>query len=433
MLNNTITPIEERAEQGVRPTPDCRGDCQEEAVEARPARLATINVTDWKQEQKEDPVLYQVAKHLRAPRETFKAALHKVLDKKPTATYVKAKEQLLIKNGLLYQKTRQGQADEIVFLFVVPQRHRGTALDGCHQEAAHQGQHHSTALMQECFWWPGMTQDLRNCIKKCGHCRKYEAAPPVAPMKPLACSGPGELLHVDFTSIEETVPLKEDPVIRNVLVLQDHFSKYIVSYVVKDQTARTAAETLRNGYFGLFGAPAYLVSDQGKAFTGHVITHLCELYGVQKLRTLPYHAQTNGQVERMNQTIIHMIGKLEEDRKACWSKHLPEILLAYNATHSTVTRYSPYYLLFGRQPRISLDYLFPTLCDSPHQIKMEVSVVAMQKRLKEAFTVARHLTSEEVARQCRYYDCKAGAVALQPGDVVMVHTDGFVGKRKVKD
>ena len=287
--------------------------------------------------------------------------------------------------------------------------------------------------MQECFWWPGMTRDLRNCIRKCGRCRKYEAAPPVVPMKPLACSGPGELLHVDFTSIEETVPHKEDPVICNVLVLQDHFSKYIVVYVVKYQTAHTAAETLRNGYFGLFGAPAYLVSDQGKAFMGHVIMHLCELYGVQKLRTSPYHAQTNGQVERMNQTIICMIGKLEGDRKACWSKHLPELLLAYNATRSTVTRYSPYYLLFGRRPRIPVDYLFPTLHDSPHQTKMEVSVVAMQKRLKEAFTVARCLTSEEVARQCHYYDRKAGAVALQPGDVVMVHTNGFVGKQKVKD
>ena len=64
---------------------------------------------------------------------------------------------------------------------------------------------------------------------------------------------------------------------------------------------------------------------------------------------------------------------------------------------------------------------------------MEVSVAAMQKRLKEAFTMARHLTSEEVARQCRHYARKAGAVALQPGDVVMVRTNGFVGKRKVKD
>ena len=252
-------------------------------------------------------------------------------------------------------------------------------------------------------------------------------------MKPLACSGPGELLHVNFTSIEETVPLKEDPVICNVLVLQDHFSKYVVAYVVKDQTTSTATETLRNGYFGLLGAPAYLVSDQGKAFTGHVITHLCKLYGVQKLRTSPYHAQTNGQVERMNQRIIRMISKLEEDRKACWLEHLPELLLAYYATCSAVTGYSPYYLLFSRRPRIPVDYLFPTLHDSPHQTKMEVSVVAMKKRLKEAFTVARHLTSGEVARQCHYYDRKAGAVALQPGDIVMVHTIGFVGKRKVKD
>ena len=433
VLDNAITPIEEHAEQGVRPVPDCKKGSQEVTVEARPARLATTNVTDWKQEQKEDPVLYQVSKHLRVPRETFKAALHKVLDKKATATYVMVKEQLLIKNSLLYWKTQQGQADETVFQFVVPQRHRSATLDGCHREAAHQGQRHSATLMQECFWWPGMTRDLRNHIKKCSHCRKYEAAPPVAPMKPLACSGPGELLHVDFTSIEETVLLKEDPVIHNVLVLQDHFSKYVVAYVVKGQTACTAAKTLRIGYFRLFGAPAYLVSDQGKAFTGHVITHLCELYGVQKLRTSPYYAQTNGQVDRMNQTIIHMIGKLEEDRKACWSEHLPELLVVYNATRSAVTGYSPYYLLFGSRPRIPVDYLFPTLCDSPHQTKMEVSVAAMQKRLKEAFAVARCLTSEEVARQCRYFDCKAGAVALQPGDVVMLRTDCFVGKQKVKD
>ena len=261
--------------------------------------------------------------------------------------------------------------------------------------------------------------------------RSFKATPPVAPLRPLTCSGPGELLHVDFTSIEETVPLPEEPVIRNVMVMQDHFSKYVVAYVVKDQTACTATETLRNGYFGLFGAPTYLISNQGKAFTGHLISNLCELYGVQKLRTSPYHA--NGQVERMNQMIIRMIGKLEQDKKARWSEHLPEMLAAYNGTHSAVTGYSPYFLLFGRKSRMPVDCLFPTLRDSPHQAKMEVSVVAMEKRLKEAFAVARHLISQEAARQRRYYDRKAGAVALQPGDVVMVRADGFVGKWKVKD
>ena len=124
----------------------------------------------------------------------------------------------------------------------------------------------------------------------------------------------------------------EQPEIKHILVIQDHFSKYIVAYVVKNETAETAATALRSGYFSLFGAPAYLVSDQGSAFTGHVIQHLCKLYGVSKLQTTPYHTQTNGQVERMNQTIIRMIGKLEEDKKVRWSQHLPELLLAYNAT-----------------------------------------------------------------------------------------------------
>ena len=132
VLDNAITPIKEHAEQGVQPSPDCQDVCQEEVVGARPARLATTNVTDWKQEQKEDPVLYQVVKHLRVPCEMFKAALHKALDKKATTAYVEAKEQLLIKNGLLYCKTWQVLANEIMFQFIVPQRHWSATLDGCH-------------------------------------------------------------------------------------------------------------------------------------------------------------------------------------------------------------------------------------------------------------------------------------------------------------
>ena len=420
VLDNYITPLNERAEQGVRHNLDNQGAGQGVTVEARPARLATTNITNWKLEQQKDPILYQAVKHRRASREVFKEALLKVTDRKAVSAYVKSKDQLVMRNSLLYWQSKLEQTGETVLQFVVPQIHRNAALDGCHREVAHQGQSHSLSLMQEQFWWPGMARDLRNCIRRCSRCKKFEAAPPMAPLRPLACSGPGELLHVDSTSIEETVPLCEEPVIRNVMVMQD-------------QMARTAAETLRNGYFGLFGAPTYLVSDQGKAFTSHLITNLCELYGVQKLRTSPYHAQMNGQVERMNQTIICMIGKLEQDKKARWSEHLPEMLAAYNGTRSAVTGYSPYFLLFGRKARMPVDCLFLTLRDSPHQARMEVSVAAMQKRLKEAFGVVRHLTSQEAARQRRYYDRGVGAVALQPGDIVMVRADGFVGKRKVKD
>ena len=272
-----------------------------------------------------------------------------------------------------------------------------------------------------------------NKVKNCTHCKKYEGILPIAKLQKLPCSGPGELLHIDFTTIEETIGLHEEPVIRNVLVMQDHFSKHVVAYVVKDQKAKTAAEALRSRYFGLFGAPAYLLSDKGKSFTTTVVEDLCTLYGVKKLRTSSYHAQTNGQVECMNQRLIRLIGKLDEDRKACWSKHLPELLMAYNSTHSVVMGYSPHFLLFGRRPRIPVDYLFPTLQDMPHKSKLEESVALHQKRLKEAFAMARQLTSEEAVRQQRHYDCRAGAVTLQPGDVVIIRTDRFVGKCKVKD
>ena len=128
-----------------------------------------------------------------------------------------------------------------------------------------------------------MSKELINWVKFCERCMKFEAAPPKAKLQPLPCSGPGEFLHIDCTSIEESVDLQEKPVLQNVLLLQDHFSKFVVAYVVKDQTALTAACTLRYGYFALFGVPAYLVSDQGKAFTSQVVKDLCKLYGVQKL------------------------------------------------------------------------------------------------------------------------------------------------------
>ena len=77
------------------------------------------------------------------------------------------------------------------------------------------------------------------------------------------------------------------------------------------------------------------------------INEMCKILGVKKLWAMPYHSQTNGLVERSHQTIMRMIGKLGEDKKATWPGHLPEIAHTYNATQSAVTGYSPHYLLFG--------------------------------------------------------------------------------------
>ena len=151
VLNNAITPLNERAEQGVRPDPDNQEAGPEVTIGVRPARLATTNITVgyWLYQQQEDPVLYQVVKHRKASRETFKKALLKVTDRKAVSAYAKSKDQLVMKNGLLYWQSKQEQTQETVLQFVVPQIHRNAALDGCHREAAHQGQSRSLSLMQE--------------------------------------------------------------------------------------------------------------------------------------------------------------------------------------------------------------------------------------------------------------------------------------------
>ena len=87
ILDNAIMPLAERAKQGVRPNPDNQKPGQELTVGARPARLATTNITNWKLEQQEDPVLYQVVKHRKASQETFKEALLKVTDSLETLSW----------------------------------------------------------------------------------------------------------------------------------------------------------------------------------------------------------------------------------------------------------------------------------------------------------------------------------------------------------
>ena len=77
-----------------------------------------------------------------------------------------------------------------------------------------------------------------------------------------------------------------------------------------------------------------------------VIEEMCKILGMMKLQTMPYHPQTNGLVGRSHQMIMHMIRKLGEDKKANWPSHLAEMVHTYKATHSTVTGYSPHYLMF---------------------------------------------------------------------------------------
>ena len=128
-----------------------------------------------------------------------------------------------------------------------------------------------------------------------------------------------------------------------------------------------------------------------------------------------------------------MIGKLSRDKKAQWEQHLPELLQAYNSTWSAVTGYSPHYLMFGRHPRLPVDYYFPMVSAFERSHHMPAYVIEVRRRFKEAYTEAHLQTNCKAEKQKRYYDRATNTMQLVPGDVVLMKNDAYQGKRKVKD
>ena len=122
-------------------------------------------------------------------------------------------------------------------------------------------------------------------------------------MQPIICTKPMELVHVDYVRMEVTVSIQEKPVVKNVLVVVDHFTWYVQAYVTRNEMARTTAQVLYNEYFSLFGFLQKLMSNQGTGFTSKVITAMCSLLGIEKIQTTPYHPQSNGSAERVHQML----------------------------------------------------------------------------------------------------------------------------------
>ena len=169
---------------------------------------------------------------------------------------------------------------------------------------------------------------MQQSIKSCASCLQHEGSLPKVPLHPIVATASLDLLHIDFTSIEMTLELIELTKVANVLVFQDHFMKHVLAYVTSDQTAKTITKFLYEGNISIFRALARLLSDWGANFISSIINEMCKILGMKKLQTTPYHLQTNGLVERSHQTIMKIIVKLGEDKKADWPGHLAEIVHA---------------------------------------------------------------------------------------------------------
>ena len=187
------------------------------------------------------------------------------------------------------------------------------------------------------------------------------------------------------------------------------------------------------------GTLARLLSNRGASFTSSIIEELCKILGIKWLQNMPYHPQMNGLVERSHQTIIHMIRKLGEDKKADWPSHLAEIAHTYNATWSTVTRYSLHYLMFRWWPRLPVNFVFPTIGSNEAPTReasakcVGVYIAFVWDRLRTTLWEAKAQSTAEACQQKWYYDRKINKLNLKPDNLVLVKEDAWKGKRKIKD
>ena len=339
---------------------------EETAVQARATHMCVnLHVKDWVAVQQEDPILKIVMEWISTHKvQDLKHLLGDHTTTEEGMAILREWKKFMLHQGALYHCHTLARELEEVMQFIVPIAHRVAAMNMCHRDTGHQGQQWTLSLLQDQFWWPGMAMQMKRAISSCERCIQHEGAWAKAPLQTILVTSPLELLHVDFTNIEMMMELDQPPQLVNVLVFCDHFTRHIMAYVTPNQTAKTVAKFLWQGYISIFGALAKLLSDWGATFESNIISELCELMGIQKVRTLPYHPLTNGQVEWAHQTLMQMIGKLGRDQKADWPKHLPELVHAYNSIRLAITRYSPHYLMFGQWLCLPINFYFPTFVNT---------------------------------------------------------------------
>ena len=184
---------------------------QEVWVTARQA-LVEMHVTDWAEAQKEDAELDTVLQWLGSRKKSdLRTLLGECIKSKESWMVWRNCQNFISLQGTLYLHSTPKGEDEDLLLFVVPKAHRTAALNGCHQDAGHQGHDCMLSLLQEHFWWPGMAKQMRQVIKACRCCLQYEGGNPKAPLCPIVATTSLDLLQVDFTSIETTMELDRSP------------------------------------------------------------------------------------------------------------------------------------------------------------------------------------------------------------------------------
>ena len=204
----------------------------------------------------------------------------------------------------------------------------------------HLGIERTTSLLKDWFYSLTMIEDIEHHIKSCPRCLRFKTQPEKAELNPIIATRPLELVHIDYLSIEPPANSKSDKDI-NILIITDHYTRYAQAHITSSQEAPVVAKTLWDHFFVHYGFLKKILSDQGCNFESLLISELCELTQIKKLRTTPYRPEGNGSCERFNRTLISMLGTLPEDFKSKWTQHISTLTHAYNCTHSNARGFSP--------------------------------------------------------------------------------------------
>ena len=273
-----------------------------------------------------------------------------------------------------------------------------------------------------------MTEEIRNYIQNCGRCIRFKQRVENPPLKPLQASSPLELIHMDFLRIGG-----KDDKNANVLVITDHFTRYTQAYVTGNQQASTAAKVFMDKFVTNYGYPQKILTDQAKAFNGKLYTALCQEAKIRKMRTSLYRPQTNGQCERFNRTLMTMLGALPQENKVQWQDWVSTLVHMYNCTTTRVIGYSPYFLMFGREPRIPVDETFGVTFPKTRRNTIKQYVETLHKHLEWAYQTATEHIQKDMERRKLYYDRKTHCMDIVVGDIVLVRQKVFGTTYKIED
>ena len=193
----------------------------------------------------------------------------------------------------------------------------------------------------------------------------------------------------------------------------DCFSRWTEACPLPDKTAHSVADACR------FGMPIVIHSDQGREFENKIMQELCILCGSHKTRTIPYHPESDGMVERFNRTLLMILAMFAGKNRDDWDDLLPAVMMAYRSSVHESTGFSPYRLMFGEECTLTMDIgLSKEQSDTPDSITSPYAIW-VRDALEEAYEQVRQHSGQAVQRQKRLHDRRAVKRLFAVGDWVM--------------